>query len=234
MWKWSVALISTSCHRWAITPLMYPASYIFNVSSTAYILLISVNLFIGINCTLATFILELFPDDKVIFVHHVAENQKPLYLYTTTTSTFIYTILTFTQDYNFIKYLRVNVSKYRNSLTRRPVVDFFIFCLNKPYGNLFSKNALKGSAVLWFCQNRGKFEIRHSRCRPRSWPPLFDWNWCIFSSLVQKNEIESAHMLWTYYKPSIHLSKTWYSIKKKCNLDHILVRWMYPSQSDSK
>ena len=42
---------------------------------------------------------------------------------------------------------------------RRQVVDFFIFCLNKPYGKLFSKNALKGSAALWFCQNRGKFEI---------------------------------------------------------------------------
>ena len=81
---------------------------------------------------------------------------------------------------------------------RRQVVDFFIFCLNKPYGKLFSKNALKGSAALWFCQNRGKFEIRHSCCRTRSWPPLFD----------RKNEIESEHMLWTYYKPSIHLSKT--------------------------
>ena len=36
-----------------------------------------------------------------------------------------------------------NVSKYQNSRTRRQVVDFFIFCLNKPYGKLFSKNALK-------------------------------------------------------------------------------------------
>ena len=47
----------------------------------------------------------------------------------------------------------------------RSVVNFFTFCLNKPYGKLFSKNALKVSAALWFCQNRGKFEIRHSRCR---------------------------------------------------------------------
>ena len=114
----------------------------------------------------------------------------------------------------YANYLRVNVSKYQNSRTCRQVVDFFTLCLNKPYGKLFSKNALKGSAALGFCQNRGKFEIRHSRCRSRSWQPLFDWNWCTFSSLVQKNEIESAHMLWTYYKPSIHLSKTWYRIKK--------------------
>ena len=69
---------------------------------------------------------------------------------------------------------RVNVSKYQNSRTRRQVIDFFILCLNKPYGRLFSKNALKGSAALWFCQNRRKFEIRHSRCRPRSRPWLFD------------------------------------------------------------
>ena len=75
---------------------------------------------------------------------------------------------------NVLPYIRVNVSKYQNLRTRRQVVDFFIFCLNKPYGKFFSKNALKGSAALWFCQNRGKFEIRHFRCRPRWWHPLFD------------------------------------------------------------
>ncbi|KAJ7386395.1 ATP-binding cassette sub- A member 1 [Desmophyllum pertusum] len=51
-------------YGWAITPLMYPASFLFSESSTAYIVLICVNLFIGINTTLATFILELFADDK--------------------------------------------------------------------------------------------------------------------------------------------------------------------------
>ena len=49
---------------------------------------------------------------------------------------------------NVIIGLRVNASKYQNSRTRRQVVDFFILCLNKPYGKLFSKNALKGSAAL--------------------------------------------------------------------------------------
>ena len=38
-----------------------------------------------------------------------------------------------------IRRLRVNVSKYQNSRLRRQVIDFFIFCLNKPYVNLFSK-----------------------------------------------------------------------------------------------
>jgi len=44
---------------------MYPASFIFSESSTAYIVLICANLFIGVNTTLATFILEFFYDDQV-------------------------------------------------------------------------------------------------------------------------------------------------------------------------
>ena len=47
-----------------------------------------------------------------------------------------------------LKGLRVNVGKYQNLRSRRQVIDFFIFCLNKAYGKLFSKNTLKGSAVL--------------------------------------------------------------------------------------
>lgn len=49
--------------RWAITPMMYPASFIFSVPSTAYVVLTCVNLFIGINGSVATFIMELFDDD---------------------------------------------------------------------------------------------------------------------------------------------------------------------------
>ena len=51
--------------RWSITPLMYPASFVFEVSSTAYIALICINLFVGINTTIATFVLEFFDDDPV-------------------------------------------------------------------------------------------------------------------------------------------------------------------------
>ncbi|XP_019618294.1 PREDICTED: ATP-binding cassette sub-family A member 1-like [Branchiostoma belcheri] len=53
-------------YGWAVTPLMYPAAYVFNISSTAYVALTSINLFIGINGTVATFILELFEDDQEI------------------------------------------------------------------------------------------------------------------------------------------------------------------------
>lgn len=49
--------------RWAITPMMYPASFIFSVPSTAYVVLTSINLFIGINGSVATFVMELFDDD---------------------------------------------------------------------------------------------------------------------------------------------------------------------------
>ena len=49
--------------RWAITPLMYPASFVFTVPSTAYVALTSINLFIGINGSIATFVLELFVDE---------------------------------------------------------------------------------------------------------------------------------------------------------------------------
>ncbi|XP_072556139.1 phospholipid-transporting ATPase ABCA1 isoform X2 [Paramormyrops kingsleyae] len=49
-------------YGWSITPLMYPASFIFSIPSTAYVLLTSVNLFVGINGSVATFVLELFTD----------------------------------------------------------------------------------------------------------------------------------------------------------------------------
>lgn len=52
--------------RWSITPLMYPASFVFTVPSTAYVVLTSINLFIGINGSIATFVLELFIDEVQI------------------------------------------------------------------------------------------------------------------------------------------------------------------------
>lgn len=43
--------------------MMYPASFVFSVPSTAYVVLTCVNLFIGINGSVATFVMELFDDD---------------------------------------------------------------------------------------------------------------------------------------------------------------------------
>ncbi|XP_020657095.3 phospholipid-transporting ATPase ABCA1 [Pogona vitticeps] len=52
-------------YGWSITPLMYPASFVFKIPSTAYVVLTSVNLFIGINGSVATFVLELFANSKL-------------------------------------------------------------------------------------------------------------------------------------------------------------------------
>uniref|UniRef100_A0A7N8WV91 Phospholipid-transporting ATPase ABCA1-like n=1 Tax=Mastacembelus armatus TaxID=205130 RepID=A0A7N8WV91_9TELE len=50
-------------YGWSITPMMYPASFIFSVPSTAYVVLTCINLFIGINGSVATFVMELFNDN---------------------------------------------------------------------------------------------------------------------------------------------------------------------------
>lgn len=39
---------------------MYPASFFFTIPSTAYVVLTSVNILIGINGSISTFVMELF------------------------------------------------------------------------------------------------------------------------------------------------------------------------------
>ncbi|XP_066551415.1 ATP-binding cassette, sub-family A (ABC1), member 7 isoform X2 [Amia ocellicauda] len=58
-------------YGWSITPLMYPASFLFSVPSTAYVVLTSINLFIGINGSVATFVLELFQDQTLNDVNKI-------------------------------------------------------------------------------------------------------------------------------------------------------------------
>lgn len=55
--------MSSHPFRWSITPLMYPASFLFKIPSTAYVVLTSVNILIGINGSVSTFVLELFGGD---------------------------------------------------------------------------------------------------------------------------------------------------------------------------
>lgn len=45
--------------------MMYPMSYIFSIPSTAYVSLSCINLFVGINSSAITFILELFENNRV-------------------------------------------------------------------------------------------------------------------------------------------------------------------------
>ncbi|CAL8346561.1 unnamed protein product [Merluccius merluccius] len=51
-------------YGWSVTPMMYPMSYVFSVPSTAYVSLSCINLFIGINSSAVTFILELFENNR--------------------------------------------------------------------------------------------------------------------------------------------------------------------------
>ncbi|NXG55009.1 ABCA4 protein, partial [Hemiprocne comata] len=50
-------------YGWAVIPMMYPASSFFSVPSTAYVALSCINLFVGINSSAITFILELFENN---------------------------------------------------------------------------------------------------------------------------------------------------------------------------
>ena len=59
-------------YGWGVTPLMYPFSHVFDVPSTAYISLISLNLFIGLTGTLATFLLQVW------FVYDMSSLMKYL------------------------------------------------------------------------------------------------------------------------------------------------------------
>jgi len=43
--------------------MMYPASYVFSVPSTAFVVIGCINIFIGILSTISTFILELFMEE---------------------------------------------------------------------------------------------------------------------------------------------------------------------------
>uniref|UniRef100_A0A671UT72 P-type phospholipid transporter n=1 Tax=Sparus aurata TaxID=8175 RepID=A0A671UT72_SPAAU len=60
-------------YGWSITPMMYPASFIFSVPSTAYVVLTCINLFIGINGSVATFVMELFDDDNVTRINDIVK-----------------------------------------------------------------------------------------------------------------------------------------------------------------
>ncbi|KAF5880153.1 retinal-specific ATP-binding cassette transporter-like isoform X2, partial [Clarias magur] len=57
-----------SLYGWSVTPMMYPMSYVFSVPSTAYVSLSCINLFIGINSSAITFILELFENNRSLLL----------------------------------------------------------------------------------------------------------------------------------------------------------------------
>ena len=52
-------------YRFATIPLMYPASFVFNIPSVAFVLLACANLFVGIITTITVFVLENFDDKEL-------------------------------------------------------------------------------------------------------------------------------------------------------------------------
>ncbi|GAB6026560.1 ATP-binding cassette sub- A member 1 [Chamberlinius hualienensis] len=64
-------------YGWATIPTMYPAVFIFNVPSTAFVALASTNLFIGVVSTISTFILELMDDQEL---QEIASLLKVIFL----------------------------------------------------------------------------------------------------------------------------------------------------------
>ncbi|XP_026872164.2 phospholipid-transporting ATPase ABCA1b [Electrophorus electricus] len=61
-------------YGWSITPLMYPASFLFKIPSTAYVVLTSVNILIGINGSVSTFVLELFGNNDIGGINDILKN----------------------------------------------------------------------------------------------------------------------------------------------------------------
>ncbi|MED6292639.1 ATP-binding cassette sub- A member 1 [Characodon lateralis] len=61
-------------YGWSITPLMYPASFFFKIPSTAYVVLTSVNILIGINGSVSTFVLELFGSNDIGGINDILKN----------------------------------------------------------------------------------------------------------------------------------------------------------------
>ena len=59
--------------------------------------------------------------------------------------------------YKVTQDLRASFCKYRESGDSFKIFNFFIFCPNKAFSELFSKIQLKDPKALEFFQNRGKF-----------------------------------------------------------------------------
>ncbi|KAI1888287.1 hypothetical protein AGOR_G00183470 [Albula goreensis] len=61
-------------YGWSITPLMYPASFFFKIPSTAYVALTSINILIGINGSISTFVMELFGNNEIGGINDILKN----------------------------------------------------------------------------------------------------------------------------------------------------------------
>ncbi|XP_047128528.1 ATP-binding cassette sub-family A member 2 isoform X1 [Hydra vulgaris] len=61
-------------YGWSIIPMMYPMSFVFNVPSNAYIVMIIANLFIGVIGTIATFIFDIIDTEITLIINQYFKN----------------------------------------------------------------------------------------------------------------------------------------------------------------
>ena len=59
-------------------PLMYPASFVFSIPSSAFVTLSCVNLFIGIITTITTFVLENFDDEELKYIASILRKVESI------------------------------------------------------------------------------------------------------------------------------------------------------------
>ena len=100
---------------------------------------------------------------------------------------------------------RASFCKYQTSGASFEIFNFFIFCPNKAFSELFSKIQLKDPKALEFFQNRGKFENRHFGFPPSS---NINQNDAFCFSLVLVNAIASSNVRLANFSTSLALSKT--------------------------
>uniref|UniRef100_A0A0A9WJK3 Retinal-specific ATP-binding cassette transporter n=1 Tax=Lygus hesperus TaxID=30085 RepID=A0A0A9WJK3_LYGHE len=55
-------------YGWSCIPMMYPASFVFNVPSSAFVAMGCGNMFIGIITTITTSVLQSFPDEELRYI----------------------------------------------------------------------------------------------------------------------------------------------------------------------
>ncbi|CAH1396659.1 unnamed protein product [Nezara viridula] len=61
-------------YGWAVIPLMYPASFIFDVPSSAFVSLACLNIVLGVTTTASTYVLKVFNDEYLTEIERVLRN----------------------------------------------------------------------------------------------------------------------------------------------------------------
>nr|XP_024217011.1 retinal-specific ATP-binding cassette transporter-like [Halyomorpha halys] len=66
-------------YGWAVIPLMYPASFIFDVPSSAFVSLACLNIVLGVTTTASTYVLKVFNDEYLTEIERILRNVFVLF-----------------------------------------------------------------------------------------------------------------------------------------------------------